>query len=368
MRNPCRIAGVWSLCLLVALSLSGCSELDLGVEPEGPVWGQGEFSEPGPAGPSPGGGDGVGREPRLPEAPGRDVGEYHIGPDDELEVSIYALEKPGEMKTLARTVSVRGRITLPWVGAVTVRDLAVQEAERRIAESYAGRFLRSPQVTVTVIERRSAVVVVSGAVGEPGVYPLRHDRASILGMLSAAGGVTEKAGRHVVLLRRGPATPDGGAGDGDRPGDGSARDRTVRISLKELMQGGNPGVNRTLSDGDILSVPRAAPPRVSVLGYVRRAGAYEIPRDTRLTALDAVAQAGGLTGMARAENCCLVRRDDGGQKTVRVNLSDIANGKTPPLYMKPGDVLVVGTSATARLSEALRPAARVSANATVSPQ
>jgi protein involved in polysaccharide export with SLBB domain len=61
--------------------------------------------------------------------------------------------------------------------------------------------------------------------------------------------------------------------------------------------------------------------------------------------------AGGLTAAARAQNCFLVRRTEKGQKRTPVNLSKIARGSRPELYLQPGDTFVVGSSVIAKLGE-----------------
>jgi protein involved in polysaccharide export with SLBB domain len=97
------------------------------------------------------------------------------------------------------------------------------------------------------------------------------------------------------------------------------------------------------------------PPRkkqlVYVLGYVQRPGALEIPHGERMEALQAVAMAGGLSSAARAQNSTLITEQDGERKNIRVDLTSIKLGKSPPVTLAPGDILIVGSSAFAKLAQ-----------------
>jgi protein involved in polysaccharide export with SLBB domain len=81
----------------------------------------------------------------------------------------------------------------------------------------------------------------------------------------------------------------------------------------------------------------------------------------RVDALRAVALAGGLVPSARAENSVLVRETAQGQQVVAVDLTKMARGVRPPLYMQPGDTLVVGSSTIAKMTEFIRPSVGVGA-------
>jgi len=304
--------------------------------------------------------------------PGNQASDYRIGPGDVLEVSIFALEEPDKTTTLTRTVSQDGWITLPWVGSVRAGGLSAGELEEATKKIYAGRYLKDPQVTVTVAEYRSAAVVVSGAVREPGVYYLTGDRSTILSMLALAGGLTEGAGDRVLVIRSAESAPAPtvadaaaevelvGKGGGPAParrtvGSGPGESRATTIDLKELVDEGNLLLNLPVSTGDVITVPARKEQYVYVLGYVQRPGAYELKDGVRVNALRAIAMAQGLSVAARAENSVLIRETAKGQIVVPVDLTKIARNVRPPIYLEPGDTLIVGSSTIARLTEFVRP-------------
>jgi polysaccharide export outer membrane protein len=304
-------------------------------------------------------------------------GDYVIGPGDVLEVGIFALEAADKTALLKRTVSQEGAITLPWVGSVLAAGLSVRQLEEAAKTAYGGKYLKDPQVTVTVTEYRSAAVVVTGAVEKPGVYYLNTRGSSVLSLLAEAGGLTEKAGDEILVIRSGNsprvlASSEGGPEDSPESktvelvpaatgpeaqaaGQSGNGRKVVAIDLKQLVDEGNLLLNLPVGSGDIVTVPPRTERYVYVLGYVQRPGAYEIKDGMRVDALRAVALAGGLSPSARAENSVLVRETAQRQQVVAVDLTKMARGVRPPLYMQPGDTLVVGSSMAGRMSEFLRP-------------
>ncbi len=302
--------------------------------------------------------------------------DYLIGPGDELEVGIFALEAPDTTSTVIRTVSQDGYITLPWVGSIGASGLSARQLEERSRAAYAGGYIRDPQVTVTVTEYRSAAVVVTGAVQRPGVYYLTTSRSTVLAILAQAGGLAEEAGDELLIVRsadsrRLPGNPGDNAGGtvvelapagtaesqrrtDPRPAD-AMEPKSVTIDLKVLLDQGDLSLNLPVVGGDVITVPPRAEQYVYVLGYVQRPGCYQIRDGMRVDAVRAVALAGGLSPSARAENSLLLRETAEGQKVVRVDLTKIVRGVRPPLYMEPGDTLVVGSSTIAKMTEFIRP-------------
>jgi len=80
---------------------------------------------------------------------------------------------------------------------------------------------------------------------------------------------------------------------------------------------------------------------VYVVGAVRQPG--KIPMDRPMTVLDAVMEAGGYDpSRARLSKVAVVRLEDGRQKTYRVNLAEVLDGKdSTPFFLKPFDTVEV---------------------------
>ncbi len=137
------------------------------------------------------------------------------------------------------------------------------------------------------------------------------------------------------------------------------------MDLKRLLDSGDLSQNISIVGGDVITIPPRKTEFVYVLGYVKRPGAYVIDKDNDVRALWAVAQAGGLTAAARPQNVVLIREKDG--KRISLDLRAIAKGQSPPLYMKPGDTLIVGSNAFMKLIDWVNPAANVGVTASPIP-
>jgi protein involved in polysaccharide export with SLBB domain len=79
--------------------------------------------------------------------------------------------------------------------------------------------------------------------------------------------------------------------------------------------------------------------KVSVLGQVTKPG--QVPYYPNMTIVDAIASAGGFTGIA-AKNSVNLRREAGGKIETHIYpVADISEGRSPNVTVLPGDVLVV---------------------------
>jgi len=296
-----------------------------------------------------------------------DKEDYVIGPGDELDIAIYALEVPDQTTHIQETVTKEGVVNLPWIEDIRATGLTVGELEDEIVEAYKGRYIRDPQVAVEVTESRSVAVVMTGAVKNPGVYYLNDNQSSVLEMLAKAGGLTPEAADELIVVKGGaPDLPVAPAGTVTNIDANAAAEMTeaamlnpanavLNISLRKLIDEGDLRLNVDVTAGTIITVRSMAQQFVYVLGYVQRPGAYSMTGGNQLDALRAVALAGGLTPTARPDNSFLVRETEAEQVIMPVNLTKIARGSEAPVYLEPGDTLIVGSGTLARLSEFVRP-------------
>lgn len=292
----------------------------------------------------------------------REAKDYMVGPGDELTIAIYALEQPDRTSEIQRTIGREGKLSLPWIGDLDVRGKTVRELEQAVAAAYSERYIKNPQVAIQVRSYRSAAVLLTGAVRNPGVYYLDSNTSSLLEMLAKAGGLSDDAGDEVLIVQGGESPVWQESGETNTVEESRAAVQSallgtnamVTVSLRRLIDDGDLSLNVRVGAGAIISVKSVAEQYVYVLGYVQRPGAFPI-RGVSLDALRAVALAGGLSPTARAENSFLVRETPEGQMVLPVNLARMARGDDPALYLQAGDTLVVGSSVIARLSEFVRP-------------
>jgi len=132
-------------------------------------------------------------------------GEYLLGPDDVLEVTIPDLYEGGPMTPMRVRVMPDGQISLPLVGGVRIQGMTISEAQAAIADRYAQGYLVQPRVIVFLADMAKIRVLVFGDVKNPGVYELFKTENDVGHALAAAGGLTEEAAELVELHRRVPA-------------------------------------------------------------------------------------------------------------------------------------------------------------------
>src|ERR1700681_1762588 len=122
-----------------------------------------------------------------------------LGVGDLIEISVFGVP---DLSTKAR-ISGSGDVYLPLIDYVHIADLTTDEAQEMIQKRLeAGGFVRGPHVSIFVDESASQAITLMGEVGRPGQYPSTGERR-LFDLISAAGGLTDKAGRNVTIERRG---------------------------------------------------------------------------------------------------------------------------------------------------------------------
>ncbi len=120
--------------------------------------------------------------------------------------------------------------------------------------------------------------------------------------------------------------------------------RVIEVPVAPLLAG-QADVNIVLRPADVVRVPPPKSGLVYINGSVSRPGPYGLPTDGKLTLLRALTSAGGLNGLAIPERVDLTRvvgKDR--QATIRLNLRAIAEQTQPDIYLKPDDMINVGTN------------------------
>lgn len=241
-----------------------------------------------------------------------------IGPGDTLDVEV--LDTP-ELEQRPR-VTDAGEIPLVGVGDVSVAGLTPAEAAAKIRQRLIGmNYMNHPEVSVTVVEYATQTVSVLGQVKTPGAYSISTPR-SILSVVALAGGLTDSADYHITIQRRDPSQQPVSYTLSNDPRDAIAQEVQV-----------NPG--------DTVLVPKAG--IAYVLGDVTRPGGFVMQNNhSQLTALQAVALAGGTPPSAVPSHARLIRRTpEGGYQEIALNFSAMQKGKKADVLLEPDDVLYI---------------------------
>ena len=109
--------------------------------------------------------------------------DYRIGAQDMIEVNVFGVEE------LKREVQVDsgGKVVLPLVGQLQAGGRTPGEFSEDVEKALKAKYMKDPQVVVTVKSAQSARVTIDGAVNKPGVYPLTGP-TTLLQAISMGGG------------------------------------------------------------------------------------------------------------------------------------------------------------------------------------
>lgn len=124
---------------------------------------------------------------------------------DRVRVVVYQEE---DLASLTR-IDARGKINLPLIGEIAIGGLTVVEAQTAIENAYKdGRYLRNPQVTVSVEEYAPREVSIQGRVRNPGRYTLPIESTlTVVELVTKAGGIDDIGKGSAVTVTR--IAPDG---------------------------------------------------------------------------------------------------------------------------------------------------------------
>lgn len=133
-----------------------------------------------------------------------------IQPGDSLNVRIWdssdnSLLTTTEQKEIQLTdveVASNGSIFMPYVGNVSVIGLTPDLAREELQTSFE-MIVPSAQVQLSMTEgRNNSVDLVSGVL-QPGTYPMPDRNYSVLGLISAGGGISSNLNNPQIRLMRG---------------------------------------------------------------------------------------------------------------------------------------------------------------------
>ena len=290
-------------------------------------------------------------------------GEYRIGPDDLLNVSVF--EAP-EMNCTVR-VSSSGEISLQLLGTVHASGLTPRELESVLQGMLRRTYMKDPHVGVFVQELQSHPVSVVGAVKMPGVFQMRGTK-TVIEVLSMAEGLTDDAGDTVVIMRGAAFAESGNSAGADstilagidpvaaprgalvktqglpmNPPD--KKFEIEEVNLKKLLDSDDPALNVPIRPGDIVKVPRAG--IVYVVGEVQKPGGFVLQNNENISALQALALAMGPTHTSALSMSRIIRTDSatGRRREIPMNLGRILSGKAPDMLLQPKDIVFVPNSA-----------------------
>ncbi len=158
---------------------------------------------------------------------------YQVMRDDVMKVS-FPLSPELNQKII---VQPDGYITMQTIGSLYIQGMTVPEIVEALKKAYA-KVLHDPIIDVDLIDFQRPYFMVSGQVGKPGQYDLRHD-TTVSQAIAVAGGFLPTAKTQVFVYHR----------------VNSGWVEVKKLSLKDLLNGKNANEDIEMQPGDMVFVP-----------------------------------------------------------------------------------------------------------------
>ena len=159
---------------------------------------------------------------------------YQVQPDDVLSLT-FPLSP--ELDQSIATVQPDGYINLLGAESAYVKGMTVPEITQAIKKAYVG-ILHEPIIEVDLVDFQRPFFLVSGQVGKPGQYDLRHE-TTVSEAIAIAGGFAPTAKTQVFLYHR----------------TSTNWVEVKELSLKDILHGKNVNEDAYLGPGDMIFVP-----------------------------------------------------------------------------------------------------------------
>jgi len=245
---------------------------------------------------------------------------YTLGTNDVLEIKLWGYPD----LTTSTVVQPDGMISLPLDGQMYAAGKTIEELRIEIAEELKKILtsLGTDQVSLTIINFGTINISVLGEVSAPGIYPLTG-RVDVLKAISAASGLTEKAGMvNATIIRK--------------------NQTTLPVDLEKLFLQNDLTQNYTLESGDSLYIPKAFTiTNISIAGEVNSPGLYSL--EGKVDVLKAISACKGVTEKANLKDALITKLNN---EVIPVDLEKLflQNDLTQNYPLESGDSLFVPLS------------------------
>ena len=232
--------------------------------------------------------------------------DYLLGEGDVIEITVI---DQSDLK-LVKTLNAAGEIRFPYAGVISLLNKTEFQAESLLEEKLSrSNYVKSPQVTVGIIEHRSSLAYVDGLVANPGEYPI-IGLVTIQQLVARAGGLSKGASAEISFYREGQATK--------------------KIDLYNIYNtNSKQSAEIYVKSGDRILVTPV--PVFYTYGAVEQPGRYDY--ENGMTVYQALSISEGLTEDASERNITIIRGADG--QTIDASLTD---------KIQPNDVIKVRKS------------------------
>lgn len=237
--------------------------------------------------------------------------KYILGPGDSLIIQIWG----GVDLYHKVTVTAEGKIVIPTLGTLDVRNKTLKEVQEEVARTVA-RLHRNVQSSTTLSGIRMFEVFVLGEVKKPGIYyatPITH----LSELIDEAEGVLESGSIRDIEIRKENAL-------------------LRKADMFAFLRSGELDQNPLVPDGSTIFVPVNKGTAI-IKGEIKRPDKYILREGETLSAL--METAGGLTPEAAKDKITLTRiRPDQKKELIKLDLADPLNAS---IEIEDGDLIEV---------------------------
>lgn len=272
---------------------------------------------------------------------------YRIGIGDLVRITVWdhpELTNPAGNTTgqlQGQVVLPDGTFYFPFLNKVKAAGRTTDEIRVEMTRNLE-KFIRSPQVDVYIQPNgfRSQKIYVSGAVGQPGFFPITDVPTRLSDAIAQAGGLSKEADLSSVTLQR--------------------NNQTVVLDAYRLLYQGDLSQNILLQNGDVLNIPDRRLRKVFLMGEVVQPSSFIMPVG-KLTLAEVLSDIGGINqNTANAQQVYVIRQavvDAASQPKLNIYHLD-STSPTSVLYadqfeMQPRDVVYVDPVRLVRINRLL---------------
>ena len=294
-----------------------------------------------------------------------DNGGYLVGVGDVISGKVM-----GESDfDFVSEVDTDGKLQIPFLDRPIQAKCRTEKELRADVKMALARYLKTPQISVRVTERKSRPpVIVTGEVRAPQQVELRRE-ARLLDLLSQAGGETGDADGMIQIFRtQQPMCSEQTEDVSWKSISGNSLDVPSRMySLTKLSEGKNE-YNPVIQAGDVIIVQKARP--VYITGEVNAPQGILLKEGgTSLT--KAIAQVNGVNRQAKTKDIKIYRlnptpADSQNRDIINVNYDSIKKGEQKDILLQPYDIIEVGKAKKPVLQTVLELATGIGTSAVTS--
>ena len=257
--------------------------------------------------------------------------DYTLGPDDVIEVNV---SQDKNLSLKSRELNEKGEIRLGYAGLIALKDLTIEQAERKIKSLLEKEYIKRADVTLEIVKFGSKKVKIYGEVKKPGEHALKKDTSLIPDVIGLSGGKTQSASNIAYIIRHyGKISPIKIIHEKQKYALNKKKDVKNNYSFFEKRQTSGFEIN----PGDFIFIPPVF--RITVVGEVTREGTYKFKDKPDI--VKAIASAQGLKSIANRKNLTVKRKTNNGVINLSVDYDKFIREDNKTFYLYHDDVIVV---------------------------